>query len=94
MAELYYFGRYALDPADRRLYADGIPVPIGSTDIRLLLALVENEGSLVSKRDLIARVWGRAAITDNALYVHINALRQIIGDDCIVTKQGQGYRFV
>jgi len=94
VAELYYFGRYALDPIERRLYADGIPVSIGSTDVRLLLALVENEGSLVSKGDLVAHVWGRVAITDNALYVHINALRQIIGDDCIVTKQGQGYRFV
>lgn len=94
MAELYCFGRFALDPAERRLYADGVLVPMGSIDIRLLLVLVEKAGSVVSKRELASRVWGRTAITDNALYVHVNALRRVIGEDCIVNKQGYGYRFV
>lgn len=94
MAELYSFGRFVLDPTERRLYADDIPVPLGATDIRLLGVLVENAGSLVPKADLVSRVWGRAAVTDNALYVHINALRKILGDDCIANKQGRGYRFI
>jgi predicted ATPase/DNA-binding winged helix-turn-helix (wHTH) protein len=93
MRELYSFGRFALDPSKRRLYADGVPVLLGSTDIRLLVALVEKAGSIVSKRDLVSRVGGRTAVTDNALYVHVNALRRVIGDECIFNKQGQGYRF-
>jgi len=94
MSEVYSFGRFALDPAERRLYADDVPVPLGSTDARLLIALVEKAGATIPKSELVAGVWGRTAVTDNALYVHINALRKIIGDDCIVNKQGQGYRFV
>jgi predicted ATPase/DNA-binding winged helix-turn-helix (wHTH) protein len=94
VAEFYSFGRFAVDPSERRLYVDGVLVPIGSTDIRLLLTLLENPGHTVAKGDLITRVWGRAVVTDNALYVHINALRKILGDDCIVNKQGSGYRFV
>jgi predicted ATPase len=69
-------------------------VPLGQTDLALLLALVENAGALVAKKDLVSRVWRHAAVSDNALYVHINALRKIIGEDCIVNKQGRGYRFV
>jgi predicted ATPase/DNA-binding winged helix-turn-helix (wHTH) protein/tetratricopeptide (TPR) repeat protein len=94
MAELYRFGRFTLDPAESRLSADGVPVALGSTDIRLLLALVERAGALVTKDDLVSRVWGRSAVGDNVLYVHVNALRKALGDDCIVNKQGRGYRFV
>ncbi|HWY15366.1 MAG TPA: winged helix-turn-helix domain-containing protein [Rhizomicrobium sp.] len=93
MRELHSFGRFALDTSERRLYADGVPVLLGSTDIRLLVALVEKAGSIIPKYDLVSRVWGRTAVTDNALYVHINALRRVIGDECIVNKQGHGYRF-
>src|ERR1700761_1202355 len=94
MADVYSFGRFVLESEPRRLYADGVPVPLGSTDMRLLTALVKRAGSTVPKNDLIAHVWGHAAVTDNALYVHINALRRAIGEDCIVNKQGHGYRFV
>jgi len=93
MSDLYSFGRFALDPTERRLYADDVPLPLGSTDTKLLIALVEKAGATIPKNELVASVWGRTAVTDNALYVHINALRKIIGDDCIVNKQGQGYLF-
>ncbi|HEY4114708.1 MAG TPA: winged helix-turn-helix domain-containing protein [Rhizomicrobium sp.] len=94
MMDQYRFGPFTLDPAERSLRADGVPVPLGSTDVRLLLALVEHAGAVVSKDDLMRRVWGRAVVGDNALYVHINALRRALGDDWIVNKQGRGYRFV
>lgn len=93
MAALYCFGRFALNPVERRLYADGAPLALGSTGFELLLALVEGGGALVAKEDLVSRVWRRTAVSDNALYVHINALRKIVGDECILSKQGRGYRF-
>ena len=93
MAEVYRFGRFTLEPAERRLSADGAPVPLGSTDFRLLLVLVESAGAVVAKNDLLGRVWGRSAVGDQLLYVHVNTLRKILGDDFIVNKQGLGYRF-
>ena len=94
MDDQYSFGPFTLDAAEHRLYADGVSVPLGSTDLRLLLALVQQAGAVVSKDDLMSRVWGRTAVSDNVLYVHINALRRTLGDECIVNKQGRGYRFV
>lgn len=94
MAEPYRFGRFTLDPRARRLHADGVPIPLGATAFNILLMLVEGRGDVVTKEQLISRVWGHAGIGDNRLHVHINALRKLVGDDCIVTKQGRGYRFV
>ena len=94
MAELYRFGRFTLDPAEGRLCEDGVPVSLGFTDFRLLLALVESAGTVVAKDDLISRVWGRSIVGDHVLYVHVNALRKVVGDDSIMNKQGRGYRFV
>ncbi len=94
MAEPYCFGRFTLNPAERRLFADGAVVPLGATACNVLLALVERAGTLVTKDELMARVWGRASVGDNTLHVHINLLRKTLGDDCIATRQGRGYRFV
>src|SRR5215469_13225203 len=91
--EIYHFGRFTLDPVERRLRADGAPVPLGLTAFSLLLALVESAGSTVSKDDLISRVWGYADVAESRLHVHISALRRIVGRECIVTKQRGGYRF-
>ena len=93
-SEPYRFGRFTLDPAIQELSADGTPIPLGATDFRLLLALIEGAGSLVTKDELMSRVWGRAAVGDNTLHVHITALRKALGDGFIATKQGHGYRFV
>ena len=93
-SEPYRFGRFILDPANRELSADGSPVPLGATDFRLLLALIEQAGSLVTKDELMSRVWGKSAVGDNTLHVHITALRRALGDGVIATKQGRGYRFV
>ena len=90
----YRFGRFTLDPANRQLRAEGSPIPLGSTDFRLLVTLIERAGSLVSKDELMSRVWGRAVVGDNTLQVHITALRKALGDGFIATRQGLGYSFV
>jgi predicted ATPase/DNA-binding winged helix-turn-helix (wHTH) protein len=94
MAQRYCFGQFTLDPAERKLSTAGAPVRLGSTDFRLLQALVENAGAVVAKDDLVTRVWGRKAVDDNVLYVHMNTLRRTLGEDWIITKPGRGYRFV
>lgn len=93
MAEPYCFGQFTLDPAQSRLSAHGVRVPLGSTEFRVLLTLVERQGDLVTKDELVSRVWGRSAIGDNALHVHIHALRKVVGEESIITKRGRGYRF-
>ncbi|HLY05646.1 MAG TPA: winged helix-turn-helix domain-containing protein [Rhizomicrobium sp.] len=94
MAEPYYFDRFTVDPVERRLCEDGVQIPLGSTDFRILLTLLENAGAVVTKEQLVSRVWGPVTVTDNVLYVHINALRRALGNDRIRNEQRHGYRFV
>ncbi len=92
--EPYRFGRFTLDPANWQLRAEGAAIPLGPTDFRILVTLVERAGSLVSKDELMSRVWGRAIVGDNTLQVHITALRKALGEGFIVTRHGHGYSFV
>jgi predicted ATPase/DNA-binding winged helix-turn-helix (wHTH) protein len=90
----YRFGRFELQPEERQLFADGVPVRVGPHAFDLLDALLERAGQLVTKTQLLARVWPRAVIEDNTLQAHISALRKVLGANAILTVSGRGYRLV
>ena len=79
------------------LERDGQPLKIGSRVFDVLLALVERSPEVVTKRDLIAQVWGNYPIEDGALRFSIAALRTTLGEDessaarYIVNVRGRGY---
>ena len=89
----YTFGRFTFDPASVALFDEGDPVQIGTIELKILNVLLERPGVLVSKAELISRVWGYSVVGDNALHVHIAGLRKRLGDNTISTKRGAGYRF-
>lgn len=89
----YRFGRFDLQPGERRLQANGVPVHLGPHAFDLLVALVDRAGHLVTKRELLARVWAGVVVEENSLQVQISALRRIVGAEAIATVSGQGYRF-
>jgi predicted ATPase/DNA-binding winged helix-turn-helix (wHTH) protein len=81
------------------LLEDGKPVRLGSRALLILVALVERAGELVSKEELIARVWPNTFVEEASVRVHIAALRRILGDGqsglrYVVTVPGRGYSFV
>ena len=90
----YRFGPFELQPAERRVLASGAPVHVGPHAFDLLVALVERSGYLVSKDELLQRVWGNVVVEENTLQVHVSALRKVLGTDAIATVSGRGYRFV
>jgi non-specific serine/threonine protein kinase len=92
-SDCYRFGRFELQPDERRLLADGVPVHLGSHAFDLLLGLVERAGHLITKEELLARVWPRVIVEENSLQVQISALRKVVGAKAITTVSGQGYRF-
>ena len=59
----------------------------------LLVALVERSGHLVTKDELLARVWGKVIVEENTLQAHVSALRKVLGAEAIATVSGRGYRF-
>ena len=91
---VYRFGQFELQPDERRLLAGGVPVRIGRLAFDLLAVLVERGGHLVSKADLLKRVWDGLVVEENTLQVHMSALRKVLGTETIVTVSGKGYRLV
>jgi DNA-binding winged helix-turn-helix (wHTH) protein len=89
------FDRFRVLPRRRQLFADGAPVALGTRAFDLLMVLIEADGRLVTKRELLARVWPTTVVVEANLKVQVAALRKALGpDDAIIrTDFGLGYRF-
>src|SRR6201997_2989532 len=89
------FGRFRVLLRRRQLLADGVPVEIGPRAFDLLLVLLEADGALVTKEELLGRVWPGIVVAEENLKVQICALRKALGEsrDFIRTEFGRGYRF-
>ncbi len=95
----YAFGPFRLEPTERRLVRDGEPVDLTPKEFDLLVALVERAGELVTKDELIARLWDGVVVDESALTVHVSRLRAAFGESArapgsIETVPRAGYRFV
>jgi TolB-like protein/DNA-binding winged helix-turn-helix (wHTH) protein/Tfp pilus assembly protein PilF len=90
------FGRFRLLPHRRELRADGVAVELGSRAFDILMVLTEARGALVTKDEILSRVWPDTVVEENNLVVQISALRKALGEDrdFIRTVSGRGYRFV
>ena len=98
LARRYVFGPFTLDAARGALLRDGDGMAVGHRAIALLLALVEADGQVVRKEQLIEAAWPRAVVEDSNLSVQIAALRRLLGPtgdggDYIATVARVGYRF-
>jgi len=89
------FGRFRVLLRRRKLLADGVPIELGTRALDLLLVLLEADGSLVTKDELVSRVWPGIVVAEENLKVQISALRKALGEDrdFIRTEFGRGYRF-
>jgi len=96
---IYRFGVFELDVAKVELRADGAARPIEPQVFGLLALLVENRERLVSRDEIIEKVWDGRVVSDAAVASRVKSARQALGDDgkaqrCIKTIHGQGFRFV
>jgi DNA-binding winged helix-turn-helix (wHTH) protein len=89
------FGRFRVLLCRRLLVADGVPVALRTRAFELLLALLEADGRLVTKEQLLARIWPGIAVEEGSLKVQVCALRKALGEDrdFIRSEHGRGYRF-
>ena len=93
------FGPFQLLPFRRSLREAGEPLRLGSRALEILIALVERPGELITKEELLARVWPDTSVEEASLRVHVAALRKALGDGqsgkrYVVNEAGRGYRFV
>src|ERR1700692_2913521 len=91
--EPYRFGSFDLQPDNRRLLRDGATISLRPRALDLLAALVDRAGHLVTKDELLERVWPKTVVEESALHVQVSALRKVLGADAITTVSGRGYQF-
>jgi DNA-binding winged helix-turn-helix (wHTH) protein len=90
------FGRFRFVLHSRELLAAGIPLSIGNRALDVLFALIEARGELVTKDELLSRVWPNTTVEENNLQFQVSSLRKVLGEDrdLIRTVSGRGYRFI
>ena len=97
--ERYAFGDFELDVEERRLLKAGSPVALPPKTLDVLAHLVRSAGRLVTKRELLERVWADAFVEEGILSVHVSGVRKALGDDdrapvFVETVARSGYRFI
>ncbi len=95
----YSFGGFELDLTKVELRAEGEARPLEPQVFALIAYLVENRERLVSRDELLEKVWDGRLVSDSALASRVKAARQALGDDgkaqrFIRTIHGKGFRFV
>ena len=95
----WQFAEFLVDPVRRVLLRDGEPVAVTPKAFSILLALLEKPGHVVTKQELIQRIWPGTFVTEANLTQNISSLRKALGERAndrndrrfIVTVPGRGY---
>ncbi|MCI0389974.1 MAG: winged helix-turn-helix domain-containing protein [Acidobacteria bacterium] len=95
----YEFGSFRIDEENRLLYHREEVVPLQPKTFDILLALVESQGRVIEKEELMRRVWPDTFVEESNLSQNIYILRKLFGSDAdgqnyIVTVTKRGYRFI
>jgi Tol biopolymer transport system component/DNA-binding winged helix-turn-helix (wHTH) protein len=95
----YQFGEFRLDATQRVVFRAGRPVALAPKVIETLLALVERSGTLVTKDELMTRLWPDTFVEESNLTQNVFQLRKVLGDGqdgkhFIETVPRRGYRFM
>ena len=95
----YKFDDFKLNMQRRLLYQGSQPIPLPSKVFDTLVLLVESSGRLVTKNELMDKIWQSRFVEENNLTQKIFILRRVLGDNknehhYIVTVPGEGYIFV
>ena len=95
--QIYEFGHFRIDPDERLLLREGMPVPLTPKAFETLLTLVENSGHVVRKDELMKRVWPDAFVEEVNLAQNVSAIRRVLdtnGQQYIETVPKLGYRLI
>src|SRR5687767_9698782 len=90
------FGHFKVNVSRRELLLNGQPVQLGERAFDVLVCLVSARGRLVSKSELMKRVWPTQIVSENSLHAQIVAIRRSLGGDreLVRTVSGRGYQLV
>ena len=93
---VYQSGQWQIDLGRRELLSSGVAVPIGARAFEIIEVLLLSANGLVTRNDVMDRVWPGGMVGENTLHVHISAIRKALGPDraMLHTASGRGYRLL
>jgi TolB-like protein len=96
---IYRFGQFELDIGKGELRVEGQPRAVEPQVFALLAFLVEHRDRLVSRDEILEKIWDGRVVSDSALSSRIKSVRKALGDDgksqrFVRTVHGRGLRFV
>ena len=92
----YRFGPFLYDPVSRGLLKGGAEVPLTHKSRELLLLFLHNPGKLLTREEIVEKVWSDVAVTDDAVRFQVAELRKAFGENgetFIQTIRREGYRW-
>ena len=99
--DLFHFEDFVLNRGAYELRRGGVVVPLQRIPLELLCLLVERRGELVTRQEILARVWGKGVFVDSETSINtaVRKLRRALRDDpetprFVATVPARGYRFV
>jgi two-component system, OmpR family, alkaline phosphatase synthesis response regulator PhoP len=88
------FQNLVIDTGARTVIAYGLNIDLTAIEFDLLVCLVENRGRVMTRQQLLEKIWGYDYFGDTRVVdVHLGHLRHKIKSDVISTVRGVGYRF-
>ena len=90
---VFEFGEFRLDTAERVLRRNGVVVSLTPKAVSLLELLVNREGSVISRGEMIETLWPDTFVEESNLTVTISMLRKALGESYIHTIPKRGYTF-
>jgi predicted ATPase/DNA-binding winged helix-turn-helix (wHTH) protein len=87
----YVFGPFRFIPARQSLQCGETQLHLGGRALGILAGLVERPGELISKRELMVRVWPETVVEESNLKVQVAALRRALGEGDGESEQGNRY---
>jgi len=96
---IYSFNQFRVDAGRDRLYHEDKPVALEPLAFSLLLYLIENRDRIVSRDELMDKLWPSKVVTESAVNARLRDARRAIGDsgdrqEIIETFHGRGYQFI
>jgi eukaryotic-like serine/threonine-protein kinase len=99
--KIKFGGQFEVDLGAYELRKDGQPIKLGRIPMELLLFLIEQRGQLVTRDQIVEKIWGKDVFldTDNSINAAIRRVRQVLEDNSdepryVQTVVGRGYRFI
>ncbi|MDQ0123583.1 FixJ family two-component response regulator [Pseudomonas lini] len=88
-------GQATISLERREAFLDGQPLRVGGRAFEILSLLMQADGRIVSKDELITQVWPDTVVEENNLQVQISSLRKLLGEKQLIqTVPRRGYRLL